>query len=572
MKKRGPLKVEQTLPGGDKTAGLQWTVMAVSALAAIALFSMHRIASFDYWTHLAFGRLYLETGALSIPEPFIAGMENMVADATEWPFQIFLHLIEKTFSHAGVSITAALFAALAAYPLVRMTKGRGSSGILAILFIGSVFFAIRGRYAARPEIIVYALTVLTALLAHGWAGRPRLMPLLALVPLFLIWAPLHVSWTVGASMILLIIITEPNTLFWKNLVKTPGGLTAAALLGILALTAAWSAVEFAVHVLAAMSGGGRMAFINEMLPLWRFPEIALPFGLLAALALAMSWGGPQGRVRRLAQWAASFVMAVLVARNYGMSLLFMTPPALEGFFSYRLAPLARRARMCLAAGLSAMAVFTVISLRDTDPAWGAGVDAELFPADAAAFHKNAGIPAPVFNSFDIGGYLDYAWRGTPRTYIDGRATAVPGRIEIFQEITNSADPFSRLDSEGINSVVTRGVFQNSGRIFPLAAALLQNPEWKLVRATDALVFARAGRMPEKTAIPGTEGWRFIARECALLTGRGRSGPHFDYTLGISLLMSGETEKGMDLLRIAAATHPEFRDYYAKYLFRAGIGF
>jgi hypothetical protein len=77
-----------------------------------------------------------------------------------------------------------------------------------------------------------------------------------------------------------------------------------------------------------------------------------------------------------------------------------------------------------------------------------------FPARAATFLDTQKLPAPLFNSYDFGGYL--IWRLYPRyrVYIDGRADlygdAFLGNFVEVYEV--SVDPRPALDRDGIRTV------------------------------------------------------------------------------------------------------------------------
>jgi hypothetical protein len=119
---------------------------------------------------------------------------------------------------------------------------------------------------------------------------------------------------------------------------------------------------------------------------------------------------------------------------------------------------------------------------------GAELDREQsrFPARAASFLDTQKLPAPIFNSYDYGGYL--IWRLYPRyrVYIDGR-TDLYGHAffeQFLQVYEVTADPRPLLDRDGIRTVLVEP--QSN-----LARFLRTQGNWKVVyEDATAVIFSR----------------------------------------------------------------------------------
>jgi hypothetical protein len=117
-----------------------------------------------------------------------------------------------------------------------------------------------------------------------------------------------------------------------------------------------------------------------------------------------------------------------------------------------------------------------------------------FPAGAAGFLRDHQISAPLFNTYEYGGYL--IWRGVP-VFIDGRALSET----VFRDYRTilgapAGDPArpELLARYGIGAVIMNAFEYNSGALYGLALALAQPgaAEWKLVyEDPQAMVFLRA---------------------------------------------------------------------------------
>jgi hypothetical protein len=116
-----------------------------------------------------------------------------------------------------------------------------------------------------------------------------------------------------------------------------------------------------------------------------------------------------------------------------------------------------------------------------------------YPAGAAQFLRDHHIAAPLFNTWEYGGYL--IWSGQ-RVFIDGRVLSEA----VYQDYryilgTPPGDPRrdQTLARYGIGAIVTNSFEYNSGVLYPLVPALMQpaEMEWKLVyQDAQSLVFLR----------------------------------------------------------------------------------
>jgi hypothetical protein len=324
---------------------------------------------------------------------------------------------------------------------------------------------------------------------------------------------------------------------------------------------AWAVVDaahFAWAVFDGLRAGGRMADIVEMMPLWAFPGQAIVFALACALLLALTWGARAGRRRRVLLWLPALVLALPAARNEALSLLAMVPGALEGLSSRR--EPSPRWRVALAfSPILVVALGVTVSALERDPPWGVGLVGDLFPRDAAAFVRDQRVQGPVFNTFETGGCLNWTWDGSPRTFIDGRALGGREHLAAMRAVLEGN--LVVLDEQGICTVVIRTLYQGSGRLLPVVPALLYHPGWKLVRASDALVFVRATDSPGLPALSPVEGWRTVAWECEVLERTGRYAPHLPYNRARAAWMQGDADGARRWWAKALDEAPELAEAY-----------
>jgi hypothetical protein len=211
--------------------------------------------------------------------------------------------------------------------------------------------------------------------------------------------------------------------------------------------------------------------VGAALVRWRSGEAGLPeAALLLVLGAAAAWG------RRYEPLALGFALAAA-----GRLLRGRLPSPAPG----------------VRQGLAALASVCAVGLC----AYGLALDKDPWrdvPLDEARLIEEARLPDPVANLYHWGGYLDYAWAGRRKVFIDGRnqlfdRTVFPdfqrlNRLDRWQEV---------LDRYAINTVLWE-----SGSA--LDQALFASPDWALAhRGTIAVVYVRRSAVPvAQASVPG----------------------------------------------------------------------
>ncbi len=542
-------------PGRRALGALPWAAAAFTFAT-----SLRQISDPDYWTHLALGRAFVAARSLHIDEPFLLTVRGAL-EPFSWPFQILLHGVRSAGGEAAVSVLMALTAAGAFLLLARLIPPGASpqQRAAALVWLALAASVARFRFTPRPEVLAYLLLALSLLLAGRWARAPDFRTL-GLVGLLLAgWRVLHVSWALGAAFVGLRLALEPRLDFWWEAWRRRRLVPLAAVAVALALAGA-GALPFAAFVLAERARGGLLHAVTEMRPTWEIPQILWPYLGVSALALAMAAAGSAGRWRRLALWAAALALGLSVARNAAFASLVMASPALEGLAQGRAEVLPRLGpRSAAAAALAALAALLWIAWRDPDPPPGWGVRRLAVPADAAAFVRGQGLPEPVFNSWDHGGYLDWAWNGRPRTFLDGRLMD-PALIAEHDAVVSAAEPEAVLARRGFGTVLLQALHRNSGRLAQAVPWFLAHPGWRLVRASDALVFARAPLPAGVDPLPASDAWRHVIVQAEAARSSRPEPPHALYSRALALWQLGDPGAPAAIAE-AVAAHPELAAAY-----------
>ena len=553
-----------------RPAPARWLAAAGLAAALALGLCLRQINDPDTWTHLALGRAFLAAGTPFVAEPFRGDvalpapaadprgwLEGLLAGPPEWPFQVGLAALERTLGAPAISAALALLAAaLVARLMVRVRRAEDPALLAAAAALAvAAVLAARFRLTPRPEAPACLLLLLALATARRWTERPGWWRLAALGALLLGWRTLHPTWTIGAAFALALVAARPRLDFWRA--QPRGVLLALAAAGALA---ALEVARFGLLVLSELRGDGLLAGVTEMRPAWEFPSVLWPFLAVAAVALAAASVGVEGRWWRLAAWAAALLLGLVVVRNVAMAVLVQAFVALDGLPARAASSPARAGRRLLALAAPLAALLVVVAARDRDPPPGLGVDWRWFPREAAAFVTRAGLRAPVFNSWDHGGYLAWAWRGRPPTFLDGRLEP-RDRLADHDALVGASAPERVIEARGLQTILLEPLFRNSGRVVPAVGWLLARPEWRLVEAADALVFAREPLPPGVVALGDEALFDLLLRRAALLETQGEPPPHAPFTRAVAWLRLGDAARAERAWREGVAASPALAAEY-----------
>ena len=514
-------------------------MLALTALLLLGLFSTE-IADPDFWWHLKTGQYIVTEHRLPVPDPFAyttAGAKPVsAAEAAtrrfnlthEWLAQAVWYLVYRAGGFPAVILWKALLLALlcasTGWVAWRRTDSRlwGIAAALAAAALATNFDH------DRPGILSY---VFTAVFLAIFESRRRLwlLPVLAVV-----WANCHggffLGWIVcGAYTAESLLRRAPDT----RRVLLMGGLTVAL-----------SGLNPNGYAALATVLRYRQSPLQATLIEWSRADLwgsPYAFDLLlygAALALLLSWK----RVRP-ADWIlfAVFAAAALTAFRNEMLIGLLAPVLIAAYFPWkRRLPAAAHlaATLALACGLVwGCASGRFFQLRVAE--W-------RFPAGAAAFLTAHPIAAPLFNTYEYGGYL--IWKGQ-RVFIDGRALSE----SLFQDYRTilGAPPgaparAALLARYGIGVIVVNAFEYNAGTLYPLVLALA---DWKLVyEDPQALVFVRH-LPPGMPALDGSRVLDHLDAECRLHMAHDPDLPGCARTLGDYFLRAGDRVRARRALEL-----------------------
>jgi hypothetical protein len=417
------------------------TCCLVLLLPALWLLVQGDVCDPDVWWHLRTGRWIVEHRALPTSDCFSDYGRGKPWVAYSWLAELLLYGLCQAFGIFGLRVflaTMALAILGAIYALLRRLQPNHRLTATMTLVAAIGIFTL---FSPRPWLfsILFFVLELDLLLTASRSGNRRL--LLWLLPLFALWANVHIQCMVGLVFLGLAVIEPlvarmlPDGCVSPDARRLPPGW----LLAIFVLSAAAMLVNpyhFRLYQVA-LELLGQTALWNRIAEL-----LAMPFRTWsnwAVLAVALAATFAMGRQRQIRPLLALALAAAI-------------------YFGFRSQ---RDAWMVLVAGLAALASSSgewrvangewTARGADRRQAWGAALIVAValavgiaclrgqllsekiagqFPVRAVEFVARQRLAGPMYNLFDWGGYLMYALPEIP-VGIDGR-TAVHGQQRVLR--------------------------------------------------------------------------------------------------------------------------------------------
>ena len=519
-----------SMPGRRFERGLRLLLLAVAAVA-----TLQPVRSFDFWWHLASGRLMVTEGRLLHTDPFSFTRPGIPWLNHEWLVQVVGYLGTRTagewFPALGVmALAIATYFLLSACVTARASTSAGIGLLLALSLAGARF-----RFDPRPEMVSYFFLALLCFLLGSSAEPGKERRAWLLFPLFAIWSNVHPAVLLGAAVAVLWLAGESIQRRLGS-VAFPAArrrdlIVLGSLAAILLNPGGWRllAVPLELRRIIASGHAPNLEWAPPRLadfPLFYLAASAAGGLLLLVLLREIPWlrrlsrgaGPPESEPSaggwRLAidnvEWAPTLgaALAALLAfqqlRNIAFFFLLL-PLALHRPWS-RLVSQARVPEAALKLLEGSALVLLIGIFLGTAPMWRQDrYLARITPARAVAFLQANQVGERLFNDVKFGGYL--AWTRAPagRVFIDGRNEVYHSLLdEVFASLASWERWEAMLERYDIDAAMLRRGQLQAVQYAPEApggpprremrafsAAYFQPVKWALVYwDDDALVFVR----------------------------------------------------------------------------------
>lgn len=506
---------------------------ALVAAAAFAL-AVTRVEDTDTWTHLALGRLMVETRALPTHEVLVFPSGALPYHNTEWLFDVVIYLVFRAGGIAGVVLVKAATVALAFWILWKdatLNRGPRADAGLRFLIAAAVLLMclpmVRHRFVERPDIalMVFLGFTIYALDAYLFEGRRWIFLLPAV---HVLWANMHPSVIVtvvpfGAALaggLGLHLLGR-----WRGIAvrDTPSAKQLTTVAAVLAADLLASLLNpRGIEILTLpLNLVGSPWYAQEITELQRPPFELYPgpyvLAALLLLTLVVLWRrAPLIPVLLVAPFAllgfsaVRFIFLFVVVSSTVLSRNLVSLVSSWSGQRFR-----RPAQVFAVAGIVAgvtavgLALAQVPPLTDSRKTVGLDVDERFVPEGALRYLDRVGMTGRLFNAYHFGGYI--AWRDFPKrvAIIDGRGYVPQGLQEEIHFARAYPEHLERLQSTyGFDVAVMDYPVYSGATPSPDIDLALTSPGWALVYWDDfALVYLR--RSPRWAAVIARDEYRSI---------------------------------------------------------------
>lgn len=436
---------------------------------------MRPLGDNSFLTHLATGRLILDTGSVPSVDPytFTAPGEPWVVQS--WLVSVAYASAERLGGLDGVRILVGLLAATLAG--LAWTLLRPVDGLLPRLTAAAIFLAVgAGLWAERPFMVGLICFALTALAMEG-----RLDPRW-LVPIFWVWVNSHGSFPLGLLLLSLAVLGhrldgEPSAVELRCL----GWAVPGVLLGAIGPVGP-RVLLFPLELLQ------RQDLLSTIIE-WRAPTFDSTsqrmFVLQLMLAIVCLTRKPSYRSALIV--AVFSAAALLGARNIVVASLAILPavaPAVAGIGSLSSTARVRPARAAGAAALAVVVLLTIVQL-DQEP-----LKLRRYPIGPLAYIEELQVDTREVHLAGpdyLGNLTSFIYGAEGRTFYDDRFDMFPEDISAAHLALVRGEPSMRneLATNDVDLVTVMSASE-SGQL------LISDPDWRVLYMDDtwALVCRR----------------------------------------------------------------------------------
>jgi len=462
----------------DMQPTLPWLV-AAGAYMLLLVLGPRLLSDPDTYSHIALGRWILDHHSVPTTDPFSANFRGTHWVAFEWLSQIAFAGAHAVGGWLGVAALTAAAVATALGLLTRFLLREWQPNavlvaVLCALLLTAPHILARPHVLALPVMVAWIATLIRAV-------DTRAAPPWYALPLMMLWANLHGSFTFGLAMIAPIAC---DALWRATRSERPVVFRQWFLFALLALGAACVnpyGPEMILVTFRTVALGAALTTVAE----WRSQDFthlgAFEIIMLGTFGFALFRGVTLPWLRIVMLFGVLHLALSQVRHADLLGLLapiFLARPLAEQFKAIAAdgPPLAIRHGMLLP--IAVLAVLTgataLASLRGIAPA------ARITPENAIQSVQLAKA-GPVLNDYDFGGYLDFVGIAP---FIDGRAELYGERYMLRHDralsLQNLPDFMRLLDEYRIQATLL-------APSTPAVGLLDRLPDWKRAYADDVAV-------------------------------------------------------------------------------------
>ena len=484
---------------------------AAMAVYAGALAQQLDLTAADLGRHLKNGELFVTRGAVLSTNFYSYTQPDHPAINHHWGSGVIFYLVWKAGGFLGLHLFFTVVSLAALWLLWRIAEPRAGPGLTALIFV-CIAPLLAERREIRPEMFTYLFGAwFLHQLFQVRDGRAKARALWTLPLIEAAWVNTHIYFCFGPAFIGAFLLEAIGARDRRALVK-PLALTLLAALAVTllnpfgvrgALAPLTIFQEYGYRVLENQT----VWFLEPLVPKTNFLLFKLVFwGLITSIVLAWAVAGQRLCSAETYLAAAGGLLGWLALRNFALfaCIAFLV-------LSTNLGALCRASLQRWRAwwtGGGALANLVVLGLM-AQGANGLLLPLSLEPGlgirpgnDAAArFVLAQDLEGPIFNNYDIGGYLIFHLFPRHRVFVDNRpeAYSVGFFRDVYVPLQNSEGAWRKFDAQyRFNTII----FQRNDQT-PWAQRFLvsrvRDPLWAPVFVDDySLILVR--RTPRNAAV------------------------------------------------------------------------
>ena len=432
----------------------------------------------DIWWHLATGKWILQNHAIPHTDPFSAYGLGRSWAAYSWAFDLPLAWLVAHLGFVGLLLLQVVLVTAIIVALHRLIAALVPDFTLSVLLTFAAAIAMSRVFTPRPWLLTILFFILELHLVSRARENGDYRRLLWLPLIFWAWANLHVQFIYGL-FVLMLAVGEAWWSWWKArcdpVQHRVRNLWTATIIGCIAATLVNP--YFVEIYKVAYQLGTLPGVLNQISELNAVPFRSLSDYVLLLIALCAVGAFVWQRELRPFPWALllwAIFFSFRSQRDIWLLAVVGTAVIATGLRDHAvLTPRDSR----LQSSWVALGVVVVIAVgcRILGPSVGEQQRkiAATFPSAAVEFVKEKGLPGPLFNDYDWGGYLIWSLPEIPVS-MDGRAL-----LHGTRRLERSADTWEAHEDWRSDSELQKARLIIGPVNAPLCAVLRMDPQYQL---------------------------------------------------------------------------------------------
>lgn len=410
----------------ERELWLTHTLLLVCLLAIVAAKAVVPASSADedFWWHLRTGDWILQHHLLPKQDFFSTYTIGKPWIAYTWLFDILSSRIYYAFGLHGILVftTTLTLGFISGVVYLLSRYGRTPRAIV----IGAlVFWASAGSVSPRPWLFTFIFVVGELYCLLEARERGKLVWLAPIIPLFVLWANLHIQFVYGLGILGLFALERPLTaaLKWPlpDTSVPTRWLWTTLVLSVLATLVNPYGWRIYTVVLQYATQTAPLSVVNEMQAMQFRSTTDWAALLLACWALFAIGSARRRSVLLMSLLVSSLWFGFHVGRDVWF-LAVISALVIAHSGNTREAGLGgiRKAQTAIALPVALALAFAVLQSRSVSAQALQEAAAKRFPVDASTYIHDHALPGPLYNPYGWGGYLMWRLPEMPVS-IDGRA-------------------------------------------------------------------------------------------------------------------------------------------------------